>query len=306
VTELQTPTGRTRKTPDRPCLNCGDPTPGNFCRNCGQRKIEVRVSLRGMLMEALDDQFSLNSALPRTLAALFFRPGRLTRDYMDGRIARYIPPFRLYLMSSLLFFLALSIDLRMSKGTGQGIQIRVDSTQTTPPREGAAADSGGPGRRKNWIGTARSNTGWAELDSAITTRIRELGEMEPRRAIAQVLEQFLKYVPQTMFLLVPVFAGVLKLLYLRRGRLYVEHFVFALHLHAFAFLTILVTMIVPGEAIDALATLWMVVYTYVAMHRVYGQGWVKTGVKCVALGMSYVLILSIALAATLATAVLLM
>src|SRR3982751_1237473 len=103
-----------RRTPDRPCLNCGDPTPGNFCRNCGQRKVEVHVSLGRMLMEALDDQFSLNSALPRTIGALMFRPGRLTHEYMSGRIARYIPPFRLYLVMSVLFFLALSLlpDLR--------------------------------------------------------------------------------------------------------------------------------------------------------------------------------------------------
>ena len=97
----------TRRTPDRPCLNCGDETPGNFCRTCGQRKVEVRVSLRRMLLEALDDQFSLNSALPRTLQALFFKPGHLTREYMEGRIARYIPPFRLYLISSVIFFLIL-------------------------------------------------------------------------------------------------------------------------------------------------------------------------------------------------------
>src|SRR5687767_2191509 len=81
-----------RRTPERPCLNCGDPTPGNFCRTCGQRKVEVHVSLGRMLMEALDDQFSINSALPRTLGALIARPGHLTREYMSGRIARYIPP----------------------------------------------------------------------------------------------------------------------------------------------------------------------------------------------------------------------
>ncbi|HEX8242894.1 MAG TPA: DUF3667 domain-containing protein, partial [Longimicrobium sp.] len=97
-----------RRTPDRPCMNCGDPTPGNFCRNCGQRKVEVHVSLGRMLLEALDDQFSLNSALPRTIGALMLRPGHLTREYMTGRIARYIPPFRLYLVTSVAFFLALS------------------------------------------------------------------------------------------------------------------------------------------------------------------------------------------------------
>src|SRR3712207_4818772 len=108
-----------RKTPDRPCLNCGDPTVGSFCPVCGQRKVEVHVSLHRLAMDVLDDQLSINSALPRTLAALFFRPGHLTREYMAGRIARYIPPFRLYLVSSVVFFLVLSLF----SGIGEGARV---------------------------------------------------------------------------------------------------------------------------------------------------------------------------------------
>ncbi|HST62027.1 MAG TPA: DUF3667 domain-containing protein, partial [Longimicrobium sp.] len=99
----------TRRTPDRPCLNCGDATVGFYCPNCGQRKVDVRVSLRRMLMEVMDDQLSVNSTLPRTFIALMFRPGHLTREYVQGRIMHYIPPFRLYLVSSLLFFILLPL-----------------------------------------------------------------------------------------------------------------------------------------------------------------------------------------------------
>src|SRR6185436_16470936 len=55
-----------------------------------------------------EDQFSLNSGLLRTLRALFFRPGLLTTEYFALRIARYVPPFRLYLIASLLLFVFLS------------------------------------------------------------------------------------------------------------------------------------------------------------------------------------------------------
>lgn len=77
---------------------------GNFCANCGQRNTTRLVSVHRMAAEALEDQFSLNSALPRTLIGLLFRPGFLTREYLAGRITRYIPPFRLYLVASLVFF----------------------------------------------------------------------------------------------------------------------------------------------------------------------------------------------------------
>jgi hypothetical protein len=308
-----------RKTPGRPCLNCGDDTPGNYCRNCGQRKIEVRVTLRRMLMEALDDQFSLNSALPRTVGALLFRPGRLTRDYMDGRIARYIPPFRLYLVSSVLFFLALSYNVRYGD-TGIRVSSRDSAAVAAPaaptapaladsaaarapadPATSAPADSSGD----QWLKNVRVRTGMAEVDSLANTRIGELSRMQPKQAVERVSGAFLEYVPQTMFLLLPLFAGVLKLLYSRRKRLYVEHFVFALHLHAFVFLSFTLMMVVP-DRVEVVAGLWIMLYTYLAMYRVYGQGWFWTGVKYVALGFTYFVLMTLALTVTLVLALALM
>lgn len=300
-----------RKTPDRPCLNCGDPTPGNYCPNCGQRKLEVRVTLRRMLLEALDDQFSLNSALPRTIGALFFRPGRLTRDYMDGRIARYIPPFRLYLVGSLVFFLILSFDLRYASGDAKGVRIATDSTATADSARHdsamAARDSvRGDSARRDWLSDVKFRSSIPQVDSIANERLRELGRMEPEAALKRVGGQFLEYIPQTMFLVMPFFAGLLKLLYLRRKRLYVEHFVFALHLHAFTFLTFAVTILVPGPAIEVVGLCWILLYTYLAMYRVYGQGWFRTAVKYFALGFCYFILLTFALVLTLLAALVLM
>src|SRR5688500_10009099 len=119
---------RARSTPTRPCLNCGDTSIGWYCPTCGQRKMDVAISLRRMLMEALEDQLSLSSSLPRTIGALFFRPGHLTREYVQGRIVRYIPPFRLYLVSSLIFFLILPLIANpVQLSMGEETQARADS-----------------------------------------------------------------------------------------------------------------------------------------------------------------------------------
>src|SRR5690606_10736791 len=102
-----------------PCPNCGDPTEGNYCPNCGQKRVHRRVSLRRMLAEVLEDQFALDSTLPRTLGSLLFRPGHLSSEYVGGRVNRYVPPFRLYLASSVLFFLLLTFfirDVRINTG----------------------------------------------------------------------------------------------------------------------------------------------------------------------------------------------
>jgi hypothetical protein len=85
-----------------PCDNCGAPVTDRFCASCGQRAAERIVSLRTLLREFLEDQLSLEARLPRTLHALLLRPGLLTADYREGRVARYVPPTRLYLVTGLV------------------------------------------------------------------------------------------------------------------------------------------------------------------------------------------------------------
>ncbi|HEX2205666.1 MAG TPA: DUF3667 domain-containing protein [Longimicrobium sp.] len=295
-----------RRTPDRPCLNCGDATVGNFCPACGQRKVEVRISLRRMLMEALDDQFSVNSALPRTLGALFFRPGHLTREYMAGRIVRYIPPFRLYLVSSVAFFLALSfspgVRAPLKEGHISGITLGTDTARAearraqVPPPEVPAPGSGAAIQRPppppappgaGWMGDVNINTGNVTVDSILRAKVDRLNRMPPEEAVGQVMSDYMEHVPQMMFVLLPVFAAILKLLYLRRGRFYVEHFVFALHTHAVAFLTYTAILLSPWRPAEGVLGLWIILYVYLAMKAVYGQGWIKTGAKYMTLGFTY-------------------
>ncbi|HUF67295.1 MAG TPA: DUF3667 domain-containing protein [Longimicrobiales bacterium] len=126
-----------------PCLNCGDTTPGRYCRACGQRKGEVRVSMGRLTAEVLEDQLSINSALPRTLAALLLHPGRLTAEYSRGRIASFIAPFRLYLVASLLFFLVASVASRL--GLSAEITINGGTPAETSGDTAAAADTAGGG-----------------------------------------------------------------------------------------------------------------------------------------------------------------
>jgi hypothetical protein len=309
-----------RRTPERPCLNCGDPTPGNFCRTCGQRKVEVHVSLGRMLLEALDDQFSINSALPRTMGALLVRPGHLTREYMSGRIARYIPPFRLYLVTSVLFFLALSLlpGLRNPKvNLGPEAAVTVggpDSARAArpamPPTTGTQAGVvrqpvPPPAPGASWI-RGRLNSGNTTLDSVANARLDHFRRMEPSEAVRQVTSGFLGRVPQMMFVLLPIFAGMLMMLYAGSGRYYVEHFVFALHVHASAFVIYLAMIaLVRLEAVSAVLLCWLMLYVYLAMKKVYGQGWFVTGIKYFVLGIAYLCLLTFGVSLTLIATVLL-
>jgi len=91
--------------PDHPnCLNCGTELRGQYCGTCGQRARGRLISLWELLQDAFGDLFEMDSRLWRTLIPLLIRPGRLTLDYLEGRRARYMPPFRMYLVLSVIFF----------------------------------------------------------------------------------------------------------------------------------------------------------------------------------------------------------
>jgi len=98
------------------CLNCGTQLKGQYCGNCGQRSRSRLISLWELISDAFGDLFEIDSRLWQTLVPLMIRPGQLTHDYLQGRRARYMPPFRMYLVLSLLFFVIAFFDPREELG----------------------------------------------------------------------------------------------------------------------------------------------------------------------------------------------
>lgn len=94
------------KPPSGPCANCGAELQGHFCHVCGQNADTHKRSIRHLIWEALEATFELDGRLLRTVPALFFRPGGLARDYIEGRVVRHVPPFRTFLVALLLFIFA--------------------------------------------------------------------------------------------------------------------------------------------------------------------------------------------------------
>ena len=89
-----------------PCKNCGTPLEGWYCYACGQNADTHHRSILHLIWEAIEGMFHLDGRLANTLPLLFFRPGKLAKDYMEGRIVRHVPPFRTFLVALLLFIFA--------------------------------------------------------------------------------------------------------------------------------------------------------------------------------------------------------
>ena len=122
----------------------------------------------------------------------------------------------------------------------------------------------------------------------------------------------LRTVPSTLFVLMPIFALMLKIIYAFKRRLYMEHLIVSLHSHAFLCLSLLLMFLVMA-AQDAMAPraqglfhlletalwIWMPVYLFLMQKRVYGQGWTMTLLKYCILGFCYFVLLSLGAAFTL-------
>jgi hypothetical protein len=101
--------GKKKKPFDKqgqPCANCGVPLEGWYCHSCGQNADTHHRTILHLIWEAIEGMFHLDGRLAKTLPLLLFKPGMLAKDYMEGRIARHVPPFRTFLVALLLFIFA--------------------------------------------------------------------------------------------------------------------------------------------------------------------------------------------------------
>nr|WP_246022879.1 DUF3667 domain-containing protein [Lysobacter terrigena] len=102
-------------------------------------------------------------------------------------------------------------------------------------------------------------------------------------------------IPSALFLMLPVFALMLKVLYLGSGRTYLEHLVVALYSHAFLLLTLFASFVLALSPLHVAITapltvllwLWAAVYLLLMQHRVYGQHWGITLGKYVIVAFLY-------------------
>ena len=121
-----------------------------------------------------------------------------------------------------------------------------------------------------------------------------------------LIDAWMSAVPSTLFLLLPLFAVLLKVAYLFKRRLYMEHFIVALHSHAFLCFALLLVLVLTGLAgmtpspwmhtpllwVRAILIVWMPVYVLLMQKRVYAQGWIMTVLKFGVIGLVYLFLLS--------------
>jgi len=135
---------RSKKRPfthkGEPCKNCGTPLEGWYCYGCGQNADTHHRSILHLIWEAIEGMFHLDGRLANTLPLLFFRPGVLAKDYMEGRIARHVPPFRTFLVALLLFIFAAEHAIHRVRHQQELKEEKAAAALATPDGRKAKAD----------------------------------------------------------------------------------------------------------------------------------------------------------------------
>jgi hypothetical protein len=302
------------------CLNCGAALAGPYCSACGQ-KGDVRVpSLGHVVADALGDLVNFDSRIWRSLVALAYKPGRLTRRYLEGRRMRYTPPFRMYVVTSVVFFLIVSVarfapptEPITAEQIDADVNARVDAAldDAGVPRPAQPAVPEEPAESESPAATALPGFGldvedgqWeCGLDQDLPPTIRARLEAACRKieadSGASFVRAFADNVPLMMLLFIPIIAAIMKVLYLFARRKYVEHLLFFVHVHTFFFLTAVIVVLFgraadlvpwlywPALLVGIAGWIYFPIYVYRAMRHVYAQGHALTSVKYVVLGVSY-------------------
>jgi hypothetical protein len=265
------------------CLNCGANLQGTFCAHCGQRSVPADPTMSELAGDALQELSGYDGRIAATGRALL-HPGRLTIDYLQGRRARYLSPMRVYLTVSVIYFLlAASAPPVVSTRTGNvttggGLQM------TTNDGVRVELNNGVP----------LTDDDRAELAKSLETApwfVRGF-LMAIAKDPAGLRGRLFTIMPRVFFGLLPVFAGIVALFYRRRR--FATSLVFAVHLHAFAFLIFSVSeaakfsrmpVVIGAVGVSvAIAFTW---YVLTALRAVFGGRWPITIAKAAGIGFAY-------------------
>lgn len=153
------------------CTDCGQPTSGKFCSNCGQ-PTHLHRSLLHLGEEMLHGVLHFDARIWRTLPLLAFNPGRLTREWVQGKRARYVSPLAMFLFTVFVMFFAFSF----MGGAEDGLNPKLDPVaEAQGDLEGARAA----------LAALEAQTGVARSQTAIDTVKASLPAIEARLAAAR-------------------------------------------------------------------------------------------------------------------------
>lgn len=252
------------------CGQCGVALHGRWCHACGQDALARPRPLRDMAAEALSETTLIDSRLMRTVGALAARPARLLEAYRSGAGDLYVSPIKIFVVMTALFLAVLNFsDVVIYQYVREVVPGQ--AVVATPDPDGVTVHVAGATEREHWM--QRRVTPF--IDPRVTAAIEAAAvrtetprdranltyELQADREQAVITERMAAWLPNALWLLMPLFAVLLMPLFGRR-RLFMEHLMFAMWAHSLAFgLLILLALV---NRFGANAPAWPLLIPYLA------------------------------------------
>lgn len=293
------------------CRNCDTKFEGSYCPNCGQSTTEYDRPFLFLLSDFASGVFAFDARLWKSLKALLLQPGSMEADYTDGRRARYVPPFRLYLFVSFFFFLLLSTvtnrmlednrsyfsSLSIGEENGEAFIRPPDSNDGQEDLQQVFPDINAdieppmlrPDTSENRVSVSFVNSDEAKVRDILSNPEKYAG-------------RFFRYFTWSLFLLMPLYGSLLWLFFHRTRSFYLPHFILSMNQHLFAFvifsLMMLPQLLWPLRDIgwEKYLNLAIPLYHYVGAKRLYSRGWQTTLLRLLGAQLLYMLALLFAVA----------
>lgn len=321
------------------CLNCNAEVHGRFCHVCGQENIEPVETAWHLVSHFFKDITHFDGKFFSTVKYLIFKPGFVSKEYMIGRRTSYLNPVRMYVFTSAIFFLiffsfskqndkALDIQVKgktleqidamdstsfdafsrlINNGkpmTREGFKVYLDTTQQKRGIHFTTSKYASKLAYDSVLQSGKKKHNW--LERQLVYKEIEVNEKYKNNQ-GQILKAFTNNLmhsfPQMLFISLPLFALMLKLLYLRRKEYYyANHAIFSIHLYVFVFIILLVMIGVDemsellhwdAGTVMGILLLGILFYEYKAMRYFYEQRRGKTILKFILLNLSMLVIMMI-------------
>ena len=302
----------------RACKNCETLFEGKYCPNCGQSVFEYERPFRFLIADFTGNIFAFDTRFWSSLKALTLKPGRLSKDFIQGKRARYMPPFRFFIFTSFLFFLVFSSYLGkavvVSDKDKQEVYKALQQTDSTAVKtqtktvldslEGNELFTTKTDSTQNALNNLTINFS-ADKDNTDIDEVERL-----KKAVRTVIENpkiymnsFLKFLSWSLFLLLPVYALILWLFFRKTTPYYYSHLILAVNQHSFWFLILTVVFtfqyLLPERDFELeLYLLYLLpLHTFLGYKQLYNRGWLRSLSKSLGIAITYSISLLFAMGA---------
>lgn len=307
------------------CLNCGQALDReNFCPNCGQENADRNISFWTLIKDFLGDYFSFDSKIFSTLFPLMIHPGRVPEEFIEGKRVKHIPPLRILIFSSFLFFFIWGITYEPEVKNLQDVpdlmnqQLEEELKKNEMNPQDSVVTLGNDIFQLNLTGldsTEDSETldkadrirglidQGMRVEQAVDSIATDNSEFERKMYIqigrmytsdtATISKYFISNLSVIILVMQPFFALLLKLLYIRNRKRFrfIQHLVFSLYYHGWILIMATIGLLISQvfSSLDPMIfpSILALIYLPIALKRFYKQAWWKTLLKTFIISMAY-------------------